>query len=280
MAQTRASRRSLVALDLPERGARRVRLAAQLAHLGARRRDKVLLAVAVVLMPLKERVPRLDKKLLSFRIAKFGRAAQCSVERASEFGLLLELFVEEVYRLDLDAEPTVVLDVGANIGLSVIYFRLRYPRARILAYEPDPRAFSILRANTSRLAGVTIRKAALADHDGEIVLFARDEPMHSTILPGSFSSDSFRVPCRTLDSVLREEGRATVDLLKIDVEGAELRILRASRRRPARIIVGELHTDAAGASAESLSAILAGYDVRVTKRDAARYTFAAVERNP
>ena len=59
-----------------------------------------------------------------------------------------ELFVDEVYKSVLNTEQPYILDCGANIGLSVIYFKKQWPNATVIAFEPDEKNFEYLNKNT------------------------------------------------------------------------------------------------------------------------------------
>src|SRR2546423_3692928 len=55
-----------------------------------------------------------------------------------------ELLVNEIYKFDAERPDPLIIDCGANIGLSVIYFKYLYPRATIVAFEPDQKIFRVL----------------------------------------------------------------------------------------------------------------------------------------
>src|SRR3954453_19511957 len=81
----------------------------------------------------------------------------------SHLHLLELIFVERNYDVEPLSSPKVIVDLGSNIGLSVVFFASKYPGARVLGVEPDPGAFELLRRNAGRLGGVTVRHAAVGD---------------------------------------------------------------------------------------------------------------------
>lgn len=117
----------------------------------------------------------------------------------------------------------VCVDVGANIGYYTrLLSRLVGPTGRVVAYEPYPPAFDLLRRNSARLPNVRIVQAALSDAPGEADLFvARTEDMSS--LSASAGRSHVRVRLETLDALHTEVPR--VDFIKIDVEGFEYAVL-------------------------------------------------------
>lgn len=129
----------------------------------------------------------------------------------------------------------VVLDVGANLGLLAIGFARLAPNGRIIAFEPSPTTFQNLEKNVemAKADNVTTMNVALSDGKGELEFF--DSPWFSA---GSFVKEatlsatvhrgSILVPARTVDEVVDELGLTRLDVVKIDVEGHELRVLRGA----------------------------------------------------
>jgi FkbM family methyltransferase len=126
------------------------------------------------------------------------------------------------------ARPFVFVDVGANVGLFSLYVAATARAARILAIEPEPGNFARLAFNIAANPGAPITPLALAlgDAEGtaEIVLNERDRG-GTRLAAGATQGRGVAVPCRPLLAVLTEAGVTGIDALKIDVEGAEDRVL-------------------------------------------------------
>jgi FkbM family methyltransferase len=147
------------------------------------------------------------------------------LHRASYMLAFREIFARQQYYYRSATEAPVIFDCGANLGLATIYFKWLYPKAAIHAFEPDPATFKVLERNitTNHLADVTAHNCALWDSDTEIPFF-----IHKTVQGGlrmSTNGDRLdgtevRVPGRRLSSFIDEP----IDLLKVDVEGAEHRV--------------------------------------------------------
>ena len=131
---------------------------------------------------------------------------------------LKEVFFEEIYKIDLPAKPYII-DCGAHIGLSVIYFKHHYPDAEILAFEPDEQNFELLQKNVKSFGykGVVLKKEAVWHQDGNIA-FSNEGSMASKIVV----QGSYKIPASRLRSHLTKK----VDLLKVDIEGAEYLVLK------------------------------------------------------
>ena len=157
-------------------------------------------------------------KMLGFDIAYFDRPSLVNLYR--------EIFVRQHYYFHANTDSPLIFDCGANLGMATLYFKWLYPRARIEAFEPDPTTFAVLKRNVTqnRLTGVVTHNCALWSENGEIDFFV------DPTTPGSLlmSTDSSRlggkviqVPSRRLSDFIL----GPVDLLKLDVEGAEHRVL-------------------------------------------------------
>jgi FkbM family methyltransferase len=137
--------------------------------------------------------------------------------------LFKEIFLEASYFFKADTETPVIIDCGSNIGMSVLFFKLLYPKARIIAFEPDPLTFETLRrnVNNNHLSNVELHQVALSDKDGSLELFRNDAPdissLRMSMLRERQVGQSVIVPARRLSDYIL----CDVDLVKIDVEGAE-----------------------------------------------------------
>jgi FkbM family methyltransferase len=126
--------------------------------------------------------------------------------------------------LDLLPPGGVAIDVGANIGVWSLLAAERQPDARIHAFEPVPEVAAHCRRHVALNAVETIvlNVAAVAAADGVAPFYAvRSENTGASSLVNRRPSDEIRVPVVTLDTYVERAGLARVDVLKVDVEGAE-----------------------------------------------------------
>ena len=135
------------------------------------------------------------------------------------------IFLKQTYRFTGDGDPFII-DGGANIGLSVIYFRRLFPGARIVAFEADPHIFAVLTRNLAAagIEGVDLRHQALADRDGTLDFQCQGADGGRVLDPGAAPAarPALRVPAVRLSPLLDRD----VDLLKLDIEGSETAVLR------------------------------------------------------
>jgi len=132
------------------------------------------------------------------------------------------VFVQDEYGFDLDPTPKMIVDAGANVGMSAVYFALRYPHAKILAVEPDSTSFRILEKNARLFPQIIPIHAALWNRDGYVRL--NDGGTGHWGMQVRESELGIAVRSLTLPSLLRQFEIERVGLLKMDVEGAECEI--------------------------------------------------------
>jgi FkbM family methyltransferase len=171
----------------------------------------------------------------------------CSVGYINEEDLrylFREILVEGDYLFRCETQRPVIYDCGSNIGLSVLFFKRLYPKAYVVAFEPDPLAFSMLKKNIeiNRLANVQLNNLALNNEDGEIVLYRGAKTtgslMMSTLVARQ-SENPIRVPAKRLSSFISGQ----IDLLKLDVEGAEHVVLSELATSGKLSLIKQIHLE-------------------------------------
>ncbi len=153
----------------------------------------------------------------------------------------------EVIRSIVQPGQTFV-DVGANKGdFTLLAARRVGPTGRVLAFEPEPSNVRWLRRSIERngYTNVEVHELALGDEEGHVTLHLGEKSGWHTIVPGRRTSlGAVQVPLRRLDDVL--DGRP-IDHLKIDVEGAEMAVLRGAegtlRASPRVAALVDVHPD-------------------------------------
>ncbi len=180
------------------------------------------------------------------------RGARLAYLSRETLGLMLrEIFLNGSYRFSCAADAPVILDCGANIGVAVCWYKLRWPKARVIAFEPWPKAYAVLQRNIE-LNGwqdVTVFPYALAGTQGEAAFhIPTGNDLAGTLTDrvfdrGPVETEETTVERRTLGQFLP----AHVDFMKMDIEGTEAAVLREIAPRLADIdrIFCEYHYSAA-----------------------------------
>jgi FkbM family methyltransferase len=175
------------------------------------------------------------------------------------------------YYLPLALQPDVILDIGSNIGASILFFREQFPAARIYGFEPHPDTFRVLQKNVGSLPSVEVFNYGLGAADASVSVpfddadFSRFMSKDKT---ADWSGPLTPTSCQMKHAggAMKNLGLTKVDLIKIDCEGGEYDVLTTlppDLLRGCKWIVGEMHDE----SAFRLLALLAPhFDLDLKKR--------------
>lgn len=186
---------------------------------------------------------------LAARTRLFGRPAQVAVEvpgvqhpvhlrmRTTDVASCGEILIKRQYDWDFRRTPQVIVDAGANIGLASVFYANRYPSARIIAIEPEASNYQMLVKNTAAYSTVKAVNAALWGENCELDIFDPEQGHTAFQMRGETglcASQRARVAGITLDKLMSDFEVPHIDLLKVDIEGAERQVFA----RPERWIGG------------------------------------------
>jgi len=147
-----------------------------------------------------------------------------------------QVFLSSEYDFECVNDPQFIIDAGANIGLVSILFASRFPKAKIIAIEPESGNYEMLKKNTESYNNIYPMQAALWMENKPINLI---DPQHGNWGFWGFMTDDLDnnkpltgiaksvVQGRTLDKIMDQYNCQKVDILKIDIEGAEREVFSA-----------------------------------------------------
>jgi len=154
------------------------------------------------------------------------------------------VFIQDRYRFDCERADPRVVDCGANVGLTTLYWTRLFPGAHVVAFEPDPQLFALLSENCARAGAerVELVNAAVWTAIGHLP-FRRDGSDGGHLVGGGGDAGDpalVRVPTVRLRDYLD----APVEMLKIDIEGAEVDVVLdcADRLHNVRNLLVEYHS--------------------------------------
>lgn len=188
------------------------------------------------------------KSKLSFsaKITFKGKYSTFYFEEAGDFELLHEIFLKGSYDFTAGVNNiSLIIDLGANIGVSTLYFVLVFPDAKIHSIEPDPDNFRRLQKLTESFSNVVLHSVAIWAENGTFPFYRNTtRGSSSSLLHSGKNQEKVLIRSITLHDLLEQIGSDQVSLMKFDVEGAEEHIFAGFRdyRRIERL-AGELHHD-------------------------------------
>lgn len=168
---------------------------------------------------------------------------------SSDLSTYKQIFIKQEYDFTVKSQPQIIVDAGANIGLASIYFANKYPNAKIIAIEPEQSNFKLLKNNIAPYFNIITLQAALWHKNEEINLFDPGRGKWGFMVEKKNESESLSggiyhaVTAMTLDKVMENYNLEKIDILKIDIEGAEKEVFSDSSSWIEKVdsIIIELH---------------------------------------
>ena len=154
----------------------------------------------------------------------------------------------KVYKkINLDYKINIILDIGANVGSTSIFFSINYPQSTIFSFEPVTETYEILKKNISNFNNIHSYKYAISDKDDFQRIYIDENRLgRSSLIKKHRNMENTNteiVQLVNLNSFLRNNNIEKIDILKIDCEGSEVEILESIKTKLDKIalIYIEIH---------------------------------------
>lgn len=145
--------------------------------------------------------------------------------RTSDIGVFKQVICDRETEFDLDEQPNLIIDAGANIGLFSVMMAERYPDCRIVALEVEGTNFDVLRKNVANYPNITPMQRALWRSNGCVRISDPSALENSFTVEETEPGEPGAIAAVSIDGLLLELGYRELSLLKMDIEGSELEIL-------------------------------------------------------
>ncbi|HET6508248.1 MAG TPA: FkbM family methyltransferase [Baekduia sp.] len=221
------------------------------------------LIVATARLWIRKRRGRREGPLVTVRLRGPRGPLTLRLGNYTDLEAVHEVFVSGTYARVAGVEADTILDLGGNCGASMAYFKALHPKARIHVAEPDPIAFRTLTANAAGLSDVVLHQVAVGGTDERRPFYQSNAAWSSSLVGDQVRAGGqwIDVEVVSLGTLLGRASLERVDLLKLDVEGAEWEILPAVQLADvAGVVIGELH-DPTDEGQAVLDRAFAGFEV-------------------
>lgn len=149
----------------------------------------------------------------------------------------------DLQRLTATEPLRTIFDVGGNFGQSALRFSRAFPQARILTFEPVPDSFRKLQRNIAGRGGIEAFNHGFGDMPGSFEIQIQPNAGGNTLIGSKSPLGSVKIRLETIDAFAAEKRIESIDLLKIDVEGYELQVLRGAAGMLARGAVRHVYAE-------------------------------------
>ncbi len=185
--------------------------------------------------------------VIAIRSKKFGNPIQIRVSD-SDLPIFYQVFCELQYDINfyLDYKPATIIDAGSNVGFSCLYFATLFPEAAIIGVEPQAQNYKQLQYNTAGHQNIKVLRAGIWHHPCTISI--KDEGEWSASFEvqeeAGAGTQSGGLRGITIDEIAAENNFEQIDILKIDIEGAEFNLFSHNPHtwlQKTRCLIIELH---------------------------------------
>ena len=139
-----------------------------------------------------------------------------------------EIFMTNLYNTQLPFEPKTIVDAGANVGLASLFFKLKYPNSSIVAIEIESNNVIAIKKNTMDFSDFELLEKGLFNKKA---FFKIEDPYNATNsfqIKEVLENDKYDIESITLDEIIETKKWDTIDILKIDIEGAEKQLFESN----------------------------------------------------
>jgi FkbM family methyltransferase len=161
-----------------------------------------------------------------------------------DYATFEEVILRETYNISIPFTPQFILDGGGNIGLTAAYFASKYFKATILSVEPDKNNFEVLLQNTSPYKNIVPLNAGIWNRS--TYLLAKDLGLgnNSIVVEESNENSPGAIPALSVSDLMQKMNWPRIDILKLDVEGAEKEIFSGNYQNwlpKTKLLIVEVH---------------------------------------
>lgn len=155
-----------------------------------------------------------------------------------------EVFNSNIYSLKLPIIPKTIIDAGANVGFASIFFKSKFKQSEIVALEIESNNCDYFKKNTEKYNNIELIQKGLYNKDGKFIIEDPYNATNSYVIKEVTETENFDIESITLDTILTLKKWETIDLLKIDIEGAEKSLFESNYENwlpKTKIIMIETH---------------------------------------
>lgn len=181
--------------------------------------------------------------------------------QTSDILVFEEIFLNEGYEMPFDINPKVIVDGGANIGCSTLYFANKYPEARIIAVEPEKSNLAILKKNTYSYPNINIIRCGIWNKRAFLKII-NTEAENWAFRVQECNTHEESIEAITIDDIVRISKSEVIDILKLDIEGAEKEVLSGKPKwlGKVNVLIIELHEDYNPGATDTFYKAISCYD--------------------
>jgi FkbM family methyltransferase len=165
-------------------------------------------------------------------------------KNTSDIEVFKQIFTQKDYEFDYGLTPKFIIDGGANVGYSSIFFARKFKNAKIIAIEPERSNFEVLKKNTAKYGNIIPLNKGLWPKKGYLKIYNQEYGKYACMTKEVKKDEGYDVEVVTIDDLLRMSNCKEIDVLKLDIEGAEKELFSKNTDKwliKVNLIIIELH---------------------------------------
>lgn len=185
----------------------------------------------------------------------------------SDLATFNEVIVRRDYDMELPFVPKQIIDGGANIGLTSVFFANKYPDATIIAIEPDADNFKCMQHNVAFYSQIKPLNSAIWSNSAylHVVDHGRGTDGYTVEVAPEAAPDKFMAT--SIDDIMKDNNWNRIDILKLDIEGSEKEIFSSGYESwlpKTKVLIVETHDRFVKGSSKAVFAAISKYDFSCT----------------
>jgi FkbM family methyltransferase len=159
----------------------------------------------------------------------------------SDLAIFEQVFINKEYDVKLNFTPKNIIDLGANVGYASLYFNYKYPNANIIAIEPETNNYNQAKKNLAPYNNIKLLNGAVWHNNDD--LFLVDNGLGEAGFMVSDNKGNSTIKSYTINDLQKQLNTSEIDIIKIDIEGAELEIFENNNDwiKQSKVIIVETH---------------------------------------
>jgi FkbM family methyltransferase len=163
---------------------------------------------------------------------------------SSDIMVFEQVLLHQEYNVKYTGSPLTIFDCGANIGLAAVYFKTRFPEAKIICIEPERENYEMLVRNTGQYKDIYCFNNAIWNKSTNLIIEPNPLGNWAFMVKEANEKVNNSIQATTVDHLMNELKINHIDILKIDIEGSEKELFEANYDywlSKTKMIIIELH---------------------------------------
>jgi FkbM family methyltransferase len=181
--------------------------------------------------------------------------------QTSDYNVFFQVITSKGYKLHFPFKPETIIDLGANIGLTSVYFKNVYPEVKIIAVEPEKNNFDLLKKNTEQYKDIICLHNGIWDKNCFLKIV--DNNVEKCAFEVEETVEKTDIHAISISNIVKEYNLKSIDILKIDIEGSEKQIFTNGFEEwlpLVKVLMIELHDLSNPGCSMAVFKSLSGYD--------------------